>query len=261
VRIHTAFALLILGVGAGGQELGVVTPKLLDAQELQTPFEQEALQRQFDVLSAMQLHELEYSASGPIFYLQGITGIVLPRSVRTLKKGDSAAEVFALFKDILLANGSEAVRVEANEQEPYRLWLSHSIRGIPVRNGNIVIDYDPATLSVSGVAAHFVPDRGLQSTPRLSAGQAEQIVAEAVNAAEGTPDAAVEMLPGTHLAYYLGRWTYPAQRPDGSRSPHVGSNSARLVWVVAVAKAWDEIRVVDAVTGKIVDSMSGRPTT
>jgi hypothetical protein len=262
LRILIAFALFLLGAGAGAQDVAVVTPKLLDGQDLQTPFEQEALQRQFNALSAMQLHELEYSASGPIVSLHGTTGIVLPRSVRTLKKGDSAAEIFALLKDILLANGTEEVRVEAFKRDPYSLRLSHSIRSIPVRNGNIAIEYDPATLAVTGVAANFVPDRGLQRTPRLSAGQAEQIVADEINAREGTPGAAVEMQPGTHLAYYGGWSTYPAQRPDGSRSPRVESISARLVWVVvAVWQTGDEIRVVDAVTGNIVDGMSGRITT
>ena len=230
-----------------------LVPKLLSAHELEMPIEQEALQRQFDALTAMQLPKLEYAVSGPVSYLRGDTGIVLPRSVRALKPGDSAAEVFALFKDLLLAKGTEVATVEKigdPTDVSFTLVLSFSIRDTPVYKGSVDIEYDPATLRVSALnAGQFVTDRGLPRTPRLSAQEAERIAAQTLV----MQDVAFEIRPGTHLAYYIGWSAYPAQRPDGSRPPPASTLSPGLVWMVSIVKEDStNIYVVDADSGKIV---------
>jgi hypothetical protein len=249
---------------SGGEILGTfataLAPKLLFAHELQMPIEQEALQRQYDALRAMMLPKLEYHVSGPVSYLQGDTGIVLPKSVRTLKPGDSAAEVFALFKDLLLAKGTEIATVEKIGDPTdvrFALTLSFSIRDIPVYRGSIDVVYDPATLRVTSlIAGHFVPDRGLPRTPRLSAREAERIAAKTLV----VQDVVFGIRPGTHLTYYIGWSAYPAQRPDGSRSPDQDPLPPHLAWVVTGDGPWDELRVIDAVTGEMLIAQSGQPT-
>jgi hypothetical protein len=239
-----------------------LTPKLLFAHELQMPIEQAALQRQFDALRFMQLPKLEYAANGPVGLLHGDTGIVLPRSVRSLKEGDSATEVSALLKDLLLAKGTEVPKVRLHRaddlDELYVLSLDYSIRGIPVYEGTVDIRYDPRTRRATWlIAGHFVPDRGLPREPRLSATEAETIV---VATLQRSAEDAVEMLPGTHLVYYVGWANYPAQRPDGSRPPPMPPLAPRLAWVVNALAPWKEVRVVDALSGEIFISRSSKPT-
>jgi hypothetical protein len=237
MRICVALVMLLANCMAVADE-SVVAPRLLKSESLSTPFEQSVLQRQFDALSAMQLDSLKYSPHGPVRLLGGDTGLVLPSNVRGLKKGDLAPQVLLVFKDLFLAEGNETLIVRshaiAEGAEPV-LHLSESIRGIPVFGGGLAAGYDAATFRVSGMSAHFVPDRGLPRKPALSARQAEQRVAEALHAAEETRGVEVTIRDGTHLAYFAD-WVH-----DGP---------AALVWVVTALGTTEFL--VDASTGAIV---------
>jgi hypothetical protein len=242
VRILVALALSTLSLVASAQERSFLMPKLLETHELQMPIEQGALQRQFDALSAMQLELLEYSPHGPVKLLRGNTGLALPAHVGLLKQGDTAPSALSVFRDLFLAEGSESAVVRSNaaiEGSQPVLRLSETIRGIQVHGGRIAIEYDAETLRVSGISAHFVPDRGLPRQPSLTARQAEQRVVEAVQAAEETRGVEVAIRDGTYLAYFADR---------------VHDAPPALVWVVTALGSTEFL--VDACTGAIVHEHS-----
>jgi hypothetical protein len=162
MRICAAIVLLIASAVVAADE-SVGKPRLLDSRDLPIEVEQEVLQRQFDVLQAMQLDTLTYSLHGPVSHINGDTGVALPSDVGSLKEGDSAAEILQLFKDVLLATGDETLTVTRNSFRNLR--FSQSIRGTPVIGGGVAIDYDDVTKRATSLAANFIPDRGL---PRRS---------------------------------------------------------------------------------------------
>ena len=204
-------------------------PRLLDAQELAVAVDPAALQRQYDALRAMRLEDIQYSPHGPVQIVSGDTGVVLPAEVANLKEGDLAAGILVLFKDLLLANGNEALTVTRHDvlyARTRQLRFSESIVGIPVINGGVGIAYDERTKRVSSLAANFVPDRELPRTPKISAVQAERLVPG-------------EVTDRAYLGYYL--------RCCGRRRPN-------LVWAIgAWTEKMGEMFYVDAITGVIVD--------
>jgi len=205
------------------------TPRLLDAQELAVAVDPAALQRQYDALRAMRLEDIQYSPHGPVQSVSGETGVVLPAEVSNLKQGDSAAGILVLFKDLLLANGTEALTVTRHDvlyAWTRQLRFSESIHGIPVINGGVGIAYDERTKRVSSLAANFIPDRELPRTPKISAAQAERLVPG-------------EVTDRAYLGYYV--------RCCGRRRPN-------LVWAIgAWTEKMGEMFYVDAMTGVIVD--------
>ena len=153
----------------------------------------------------MSFESVEYSLHGPVELLHGITGIVLPADIANRTEGSSADDILRLFADILLANGTESLTVREHREHfgsERSLRLTQSIRGIPVLEGGVSFSYDSATRQVTGVAAHFVPDRDLPRRPRLTAKQAEQVVPKALAIAERIKASGVQIMDGTHLGYY-----------------------------------------------------------
>jgi hypothetical protein len=224
---------------AEGEKQG--TPRLLRAEDLPTNVEPEALQRQYQALTAISAERLEYSPRGPVQTIQGVAGVTLPTRVRNLAKGHEAADtILPVVGDMLLARGVESLTVQKNapiDESTRALRLSQSIRGIPVINGGIAIDYDPTTLRISGMTANFVPDRGLPQAPRLSAKDAEQIVPPAVASVDNVKDIEVAIQPGTYLAYYA-----KSVEPD----------PPQLVWVVQVTLGTShELFFINAISGEI----------
>jgi hypothetical protein len=241
MRMCFALAMLTISFAASGQDQ-LVSPRLLDAREIRTSVGQASLQRQFDALNSMELSFLEYSTRGPVSRLTGNTRITLPASVRLLKRGDDATHVLGLLKDVLLAQGTEVGKVRALEvlgDTRTMVEMTQVNRGVPVYGAQVSVVYDPNTLRVSSISAHFVPDRGLPRAPRIAAPKAELLVPEAVNASGEFKGALVEIQGGTYLAYFAG-WENPPPPPT-------------LVWVVTAnvgAIAYEFL--VDALTGEIV---------
>jgi hypothetical protein len=208
------------------------TPRLLDVQELPIQVEPAALQRQYDALQAMRLDSIEYSHLGSVKRISGDTGVVLPSRAADLKAGDSGADLLQLFGDILLAHGTETLKVTRNDavyhgtnSSKRGVRLSQEIDGIPVINSFIGINYDEVMRRVSRFVASFMPDRGLLRTPKLSAQQAEQI-------------AGGEIVEPTYLGYYV---------------PCCGPRPPKLVWAISIwIPTRHEMVYVDAVTGLLL---------
>jgi hypothetical protein len=110
MRTIVAIALLT-AAQAWAQDNASIAPRLLNPQELPIAVGQEALQRQYDALKAMRVESVEYSRLGSVKRIDAGNGLVLPSSIDDLGPGDSADDVFRLLKDLLLANGTETLRV------------------------------------------------------------------------------------------------------------------------------------------------------
>jgi Zn-dependent metalloprotease len=243
MRKSMAFVMLVASFVAWAADEPAAAPKLLRAQDLPIQVEPEALQRQYNVLLGMTLERIEYSTRGPIHLIDGNTGLVLPADATERKEGDSAADILPMIKDILLASGGETLSVRGNsvlDSSTRALKLSQSIRGIPVINGRIAIGYDALTKRVSGVTAHFIPDRDLPRSPKVSEKRAEQIVPEVLAIAEKLSAADVRVLKeDTYLGYY---------------ADPVSPTPPQLVWAITVmyADGTQEMFYVDAITGVVV---------
>lgn len=212
----------------------MAAPRLLRAQDLPIEVEQETLQRQYNALQAMRLDSVEYSRLGSVKRIAGDTGVVLPPRARNLKAGDSGSDVLQLFKDVLLAGSTESLRVIRHDEVGFNpnpsirsLRLSQEIRGIPVINSFVGINYDDATRRMSKFVARFIPDRGLDQVPKISAKRAERLIPGVIVAE-------------TYLACYYG--------PDVPTPP-------RLVWVVRAqdAGAMHWAYYVNAITGLLIE--------
>lgn len=247
MRLCLAIVMLAASFATLAQVQSRVTPRLLTAQELKTSVDQSALQRQYDSLQAMPLRSVEYSRFGSVKRLIVDAGLPLPLSVTALEPGDSGNVVLALFKDALLAEGTESLTVISNDEVDFTtrltvasLRLAQTIRGVPVINSFLGIDYDPTTRNVSKLVATFVPDRGLDDVPILSAARAEQLVAEALASVDKTADITVQISGTTHQAYYL--------TPADPTPP-------RLVWVVQahLSDGMEWAYYVDAIKGVLID--------
>jgi hypothetical protein len=232
--MRTMMAIVLLAAGqAWAQDNALTQPRLLKSQDLPVAVEQESLQRQYDALMAMRVESVEYSQLGSVKRVVGSKGLLLPSHIDELEPGDSAADVLLLLTDLLLANGTETLRVTRPDEAGYlpnrslrALRLSQEIRGIPVVNSFLGINYDNKTREVSKLVANFVPDRGLDFEPKISAERAEQLVTRAV-------------VEKARLTYYFN-----------PKNPI----STKLAWVVRVQQAdgmqWSYY--VNAITGLIV---------
>jgi hypothetical protein len=138
VRKYSAFAALLLSIAAMATDRSAGPPVLLKTEDLAVAIEPEALQKQFEALSAMPSVLVEYSSRGTVRSIRGDTGVVLPDSVRLLTEGASAAVVLDAFRAVLLATGSETLTVTRNALGQIR--ADQSIRDIPVVHGRTATD-------------------------------------------------------------------------------------------------------------------------
>ena len=162
--------------------------------------------------------EVVYSALGPVKSVQGSTRIELSRSTLDLKVDQDASEVLQKFKDVLLATGSETLKVRLNLVNQVRrtIRMDQFIRGIPVLYGRVSVGVDDATGLVTILGASFLPDRGLPSRPEISQAElsnlAEQTLVELGIATPGSVNTETPTL------------AYAGTAPD--------STGGHLVWVV-----------------------------
>lgn len=199
-------------------------PMLFDAEALANGVSQSTLQRQYDLLRGMRLEWIEYLPQGPVSHIQGETGFVLPAEAANWKEGQEADAILPMLKDVLLANGTEQLKVrEVREQggSMRGILLTEHIRGIPVINGLVGVKYDTKTMRVASVVAHFVPDRDLPREPRISAAQAERAVPG-------------EVIEPTFLGYFV---------------KCCGPTLPKLVWAVSVWNNDHWIHYIDATAG------------
>jgi hypothetical protein len=251
--------MLVRSIAAvGGVFLGLLTlasaaereagpPVERHVSDVALPVDAETLNRQYVALSSMPSVTVVYSALGPVRSMEGATGIELSSQTRNLERGQAAPEVLQKFKDVLLAAGSETLKVRRNERPPgqYRyLATDQFINGIPVLYGSVSVRIEEATGLVEALGANFLPDRGLPRQPKLSEADAAKRVEQHLVERREAKRGSVETSTVT-LAYH---------------GTNPGSIRGRLVW--AVRARWpgsdghfdDGIFVIDAIDGDYVGS-------
>lgn len=219
-------------------------PALRKASDVAVPVDAEILDRQYRTLSSMPSVTVVYSALGPVRSVQGATGIVLSTSTRSLAAGAAAPEVLAKLKELLLAAGSETLKVRWNEMTATRrvINLDQFIGGIPVLYGGVSIQFEDATGLVDSVDATFLPDRGLPHQPTLTDTDAAKLAVQFLVKSEMAKAGSVKT--STPSLAYVGT------HPDSTRG--------HLVWVVpatyttAFDTAGDGIFWIDATDGELV---------
>lgn len=218
-------------------------PVLRRIADVALPVDAETLDRQYRALSSMPSVEVVYSALGPVRSLQGATGIELSKSTRDLKEGQGAPEVLQKFKDVLLAAGSETLKVRLNRADAIgrTIRMDQFINGIPVLYGTVSVGIDEATGLVNGLGASFLPDLGLPRQPKISetdaARRVEQLLVERGIAERGSVKAQVPTLAytGTHPKSTRGHlvWVVPATYTPAAAGPGDG-----IFWVDAIDGAF-----------------------
>lgn len=225
--------------GATDRDLESAGPRLLRSRDLPIEIDQALLQRQYDVLTSMQLTRVEYSPLGPIKSVRGRLNITLPRDISARREGDAADDLVPLLRDILLANGSESLTVwqEKVGLKTGGLTFRQTIRGLPVTNGYLAIEYDEISLEASRVVATFLPDRGLPDKPSVTADWAR--------------DQALTIVSTRRLGCMPGAVTIVEEPTLGYFVDSTGMNPPRLVWVMHVQPD-DEKIYINAVAGTLV---------
>ncbi|HWN06362.1 MAG TPA: hypothetical protein VNO53_04280 [Steroidobacteraceae bacterium] len=231
---------LLIAAAASTPAEAVNPPRLLESAKLPVAVEPEALQRQFDALSAMPDVEIEYSPLGPVTAISGRTGVVLPRSVREFREGSIIYGLLEALGPALLATGREDLVVTRNEHSSSSrdIRTEQTIRGLPVVDGRVAVSIDEKSGEVLYVGAAFLPDRGLPKKPRLTAAQAWQALVRALEASGDAMPGSLAKSEKPYLAYY-GAQSYEA-RPRlvwafrASFTCPTGRHDNELVWVDAI---------------------------
>ncbi len=226
-------------------------PVLLQSARLPVAVEPEALQRQFETLSAMRGVEIEYSPLGPVSAISGRTGIILPRSVLEFREGSINKGLLDALAPVLLATGREVLTVRRNDhgRASRDIRTDQSIRNIPVVNGRVAVSVDEKTGEVLYVGGAFLPDRGLPSKPKLTAAQAWRALVRVMEASGDAIPGSLVRSEKPYLAYY-GAQSYAVEtRP-------------RLVWTIRAAftcptgRRDDEFIWIDSIDGTVVGRRS-----
>jgi Zn-dependent metalloprotease len=219
-------------------------PALRKASDVALGVDAETLERQYRALSSMPSVTVVYSTLGPVRSVEGATGIVLSSSTRNLDAGKPAPEVLQKFKDVLLAAGTETLKVRVNRLNAVRrtIRMEQFIDGIPVLHGSVSVGVEDATGVVTVLGATFLPDRELPRQPKISGTEAASLAAELlVKSGMAKPSSVETSTPSL---------AYTGTHPDSTRG--------HLVWAVpatytpVVAGAGDGIFLIDAITGEWV---------
>lgn len=181
------------------------SPVKIDAPDTSIQIDPVARQRQSDALRGMSLETIEYSPRGPIEQIVGDTKIVLPPDVPFRLVGGPASDLLSLFKELLLASGTETLTIKENSVwygDERTLELAQSIRGMAALHSGVSLSYNARTRRVSSLTAHFIPDRDLPRKPRLSAREAKHALRRALALAEKLDPTRVVIDAGAHLGYF-----------------------------------------------------------
>jgi hypothetical protein len=236
-----ALALGIFGSLALAAERDPGPPVVRNISDVALSVDPETLHRQYTSLSSMPSVKVAYSALGPVRSVEGATGVVLSTHARSLKNGEDAAEILQSFKDVLLAAGSETLKVSgiqmsATGRHRY-VTTAQFINGIPVLYGSVSLRFEEGSGLVDSLGASFLPDRGLPRQPKLSATDAakmvQQFLVEGGIAKPGSVKTSAPSLAytGTHPDSTRGHlvWAMPA-----SFTPADGGATDGMFWIDAL---------------------------
>jgi hypothetical protein len=132
---------------------------------------------QYEFLRNHPAAGIEWGDNGQVRQLTSPTGIVLPTGIEGFQVDQPApADLFKKIGPLLLARGTEELRVSRiNRQGLIRgttIHLREFIRGREVVNAWVQIILNEETNEVMHLLADFLPDRGLEHEPRLTAAEA-----------------------------------------------------------------------------------------
>ena len=135
----------------------------------------EAREAQHDFLRSHNARDVEWHANGTVRSMKA-TGIFLRSGITDLEAGDPAPQILEAIGPALLARGTEELRVRSVSRDITlgRLVarLDEFIAGREVRWAHVNVVVAEQTNEVTEVYAGFMPDRGLDHQPRLSATEA-----------------------------------------------------------------------------------------
>ena len=147
-----------------------------------------AREAQYEFLRSHGARVLDWNDNGTVKSME-LTGIFVPGGIDGFKVGEPAPELLKRIGPALLAVGTEELRVrsvatEAAKADPAEraaspdrtIRFSQFIRGREVRWASVNINLNIRTNEVTMVVADFMPDRGLDHEPRLTAAEARKKV-------------------------------------------------------------------------------------
>lgn len=205
---------------------------------------------QYEFLRNHPAAKIEWSDNGTIRRLKDPKGIVLPTGIAGFKVGEPARELLEVIGPLVLARGTEELRVYSispahRPEKGTAIHLREFIRGREVVQGLMSIVLDHETNEVTLLSSAFLPDRGLDHEPRLTAADARvELEAQLREVPYQDMNPRFQDQPA-RLAYSFEQW--------GS----YGELGGALVWVFSVEfpPAGGELHFgelnVNAVTGKI----------
>lgn len=137
---------------------------------------------QYEFLRKHPAAEIDWGDNGTIRRLKNPRGLVLAGGIEGFQVGQPARELIEKIGPALLATGREELRVMQVTREselPARMpdrkavvRLQEFIRGREVMQGSVNIALNEQTNEVTLLVAEFLPDRGLEHEPRLTAAEA-----------------------------------------------------------------------------------------
>jgi len=140
----------------------------------------EAREAQYEFLRNHGARVLEWNDNGTVHSME-LTGIFIAGGIESFKDGEPAPELLRKIGPALLAAGTEELRVWSVNKEAPRAHPTHPertvglqqfIRGREVRGSWINVRVNIRTNELTSVTATFLPDRGLDHEPRLTAAAA-----------------------------------------------------------------------------------------
>jgi hypothetical protein len=250
-RVAVAVVLLLAVPGAQAQVPG--PPLRQQSADLAVAVENAALQRQFELLSAMPDVTVEYSAFGSVTSMSRVTGISLRMDpVRRLEVGADATTLLVPLAPLLLATGRETWIVRQvwpqDGRGEMQIRADEYIRGIPVVHGRLAVGFDAQTGAIRAFSSGFLPDRELPTKPRLSAAESYEHLVRALETSGDAVAGSVQQTSEARLSY-LGPYGRSKDRP-------------RLVWEWHVSfrcptgRGDSEQVLVDSIDGMVVGRAS-----
>jgi hypothetical protein len=168
---------------------------------------------QYEFLRSHPAAAIQWGGNGQVMHLKDPVGIVLPSGVAGFQVDQPARELLEKIGPLLLATGTEELRVLAVDRQGPQgpaggtfVRMGEFIRGLEVVQAYVNIVLDERTNEIILLYADFLPDRGLEHEPRLSAAEARQkLEAELREVPYQNSHASLYDTP-PHLAYTFEQW-------------------------------------------------------
>ncbi len=220
----------------GSQQLGVPV-QLGNIEGLRQRVGFQVLDKQYQALVRMPRVNVAYAINGTVREVRGSTGVYFSDAGRSFVVDTSAPKVLDAFGSLVLAAGTEELRVTKVNDPQVRtsdgisftartIKFKQYIRGRPVLLGWANIGVNEDTGEVTAFVSHFLPDRGLPREPRITSARAAESLLTGMRAdtRDGSPPELSLSNASPTLAY--------AFKNIGDQ----GADAGDLVWVIDVTR-------------------------